>query len=383
MFPGFLRRQRAGSGISLFLTAILILAATAMPSRAEQAIPAKVDPRVELMGIIFRLAGNPEFNQGRLHAYEKEVDRAFAELGGHPAVVLARRLREDNGIGYGAVMALALHVTNPPELAERVPFDPLPSGLDPRWTADTAREFLQAARLFARDSHFMAFFSDHQGIHDLTINRLNIALDKVSMAAWCRAYFGAAPREAFSVEVGLINGPTAYGLRVVLPSGETERHSVIGAGQIDSAGMPEFSPDIMQTIIHEYLYTHVATLDLAGRDRLAAAGQALYAEVGPVLAGLGYNDWLAMVDESLVRALTIRWLAAGVAREQVTAAVDYQQKMGFYWIDGLDALLAEFEGQRTKYPTLAGFMPRISDYFTEYAADAVARIDAVEAGWGH
>ena len=36
-------------------------------------ITISVDPRVELIAIVFRLAGNPEFDHGTLRSYEKAV----------------------------------------------------------------------------------------------------------------------------------------------------------------------------------------------------------------------------------------------------------------------------------------------------------------------
>jgi hypothetical protein len=38
-------------------------------------IQVKTDPRVELMSIIFRMAGNPEYSMGRIVSYVQDVDR--------------------------------------------------------------------------------------------------------------------------------------------------------------------------------------------------------------------------------------------------------------------------------------------------------------------
>ena len=57
------------------------------------AIKIEVDPRVELIGIVFRLAGNYEFNQGRIRSYVKDIERQFGDFDGHPVVKLAARLR--------------------------------------------------------------------------------------------------------------------------------------------------------------------------------------------------------------------------------------------------------------------------------------------------
>lgn len=115
--------------------------------------------------------------------------------------------------------------------------------------------------------------------------------------------------------------------------------------------------------------------------RLDSAGKEFYPAVEPIMMGLGYDDWRALISETLVRAITIRWIAAGHEKELVPRAVDYQQKMGFYWLDGLNDLLAEYETQRGQYPTLGAFVPRLAAYLADYAKNADERIDAVEATW--
>ena len=79
-----------------------------------------VDPRVELMSIIFRLAGNNEYTQGRIPAYNTAIDGDFAPFRNHEAVRLARRLRDNDGVSYDAVMNMAVHVKDVESLAEHI-----------------------------------------------------------------------------------------------------------------------------------------------------------------------------------------------------------------------------------------------------------------------
>jgi hypothetical protein len=52
-------------------------------------ITIEVDPRVELIGIVFRLAGSPEFNDGTLRPYVKAIEKHFGDFDGHPVVKMA------------------------------------------------------------------------------------------------------------------------------------------------------------------------------------------------------------------------------------------------------------------------------------------------------
>ncbi len=370
---------------TVYSTFLIILSLSSLAAFADvgtpATIPVSVDPRVELLGVIFHLAGNPEYNMGKIPSYEEDIAKSFGAFKNHPAVVIAGELHKQKGISYDAVMSLALYVTDPPELSERMDFDPLPSTLDERWSTADARRFLVAARDFAVKAHFMEFFNKHSGLYSLTRNRMEIALRSEDLAAWCKGYFGIASGADFHLELGMLNGGASYGPRVSIPGQPTEFHSVLGVWQIDSAGMPEFSLDVLKTVVHEFLHSFVNPLTAAHQSELAPAGRKLFASVEPIMAGLAYGSWQTVLNESLVRAITIRWVAAQTDQDQASQAVVFQQKMGFYWIDGLNNLLVQYEGNRANYPVFADYLPTIKSYLDDYAAHVDERIDAVEAGW--
>ena len=79
-----------------------------------------VDPRVELLCIVFRLAGNPEYNRARIPAYVDDVERQFGPLRGHQVVALAKKLRQTRGISFDACMSLAVHLKDANTLEERI-----------------------------------------------------------------------------------------------------------------------------------------------------------------------------------------------------------------------------------------------------------------------
>lgn len=93
---------------------------------AATTIPVSVDPRVELISIIFRLAGNPEYNGCEIHSYSQDIKTHFAPFTGHQAVELARELRKNQGVSYDAPMGLAVHLSEGFDLEPRLPFTPLP-----------------------------------------------------------------------------------------------------------------------------------------------------------------------------------------------------------------------------------------------------------------
>ena len=62
------------------------------------------DPRVELMSLLFRLAGSPEYSRCIIKGYDRAIREHFAGFEVHPAVRMAAKLREARGVGFDAVM---------------------------------------------------------------------------------------------------------------------------------------------------------------------------------------------------------------------------------------------------------------------------------------
>ena len=96
--------------------ALLVLAAAPLAARAST-FDVEVDPRIELLGVVQRLAGRG--GAGADEAYTRELDGAFGRFKDHPAVKLyARILNKSPGVDplgidllyYSAPPALALDV---------------------------------------------------------------------------------------------------------------------------------------------------------------------------------------------------------------------------------------------------------------------------------
>ena len=158
----------------------------------QTSVTVMVDPRVELMSIIFRLAGNPEYNQGRVASYTKDVESHFGPFRKHRAVELARELCRKQGVSFDACMSMAVHLTDAYDLAEKVPFSPRPESLDGRWKPDEARAFLKAARKFVAEADFKSFLEEHRSLYDVTESRMKALLEKEGHTDWFDRFFGAA-----------------------------------------------------------------------------------------------------------------------------------------------------------------------------------------------
>lgn len=346
-----------------------------MSEAAEEAkqapIRVVVDPRVELMSVIFRLAGNREYNQGRVESYTKDVETQFGPFRQHRAVEMARNLRRQHGVSYDACMSMAVHLTDPLDLQERVPFAPRPEALDARWPPDEAREFLQAAKQFVREASFKEFIDKHRTLYDVAQSRMEATL-KDGHIDWFDRFFGARPAAQLTVVLGMLNGGQCYGPHFRSGDGKEELYCILGVWQTDSEGKPEFTPNMLKTVVHEFCHSYTNPVIDRHESELKAAGEKLFARVESAMQRQAYGNWKTMLYESLVRASTLRYVRQYDGPAAATAAAKQERMRGFAWVGELSALLGEYEAQRDRYPNLESFAPRLVAFFSEQASKQVA-----------
>lgn len=128
-----------------FLIAVLLLGLSPVTFAAKQVSPIQVqfDQRVELISIIFYLAGNKEYAQCRDAAYLKAVDKYFRNYRFHPAVQMAAGLRKREHIWFGSPISFAVHLTPPFQLLPGTRDHASGGSLDFRWTMSEAQAFAQ------------------------------------------------------------------------------------------------------------------------------------------------------------------------------------------------------------------------------------------------
>lgn len=328
----------------------------------------KMDPRVELMSLIFHLAGNPEYNQVKVPSYQKAVQDYFGKFKNHPVVRFARKLRRTRGVSFDAVVNMAIHVTDPYTLQEKVPFVPRPHDLDNRWRINEAREFLYLARDFVQQTRFKLFVDKYKKLYDTTVSRLQEIVQK-GYLDWFDNFCGQRPHASFTVVPGLLNNGHSYGVRVKLSDGNEELYCILGVWMRDNDGFPFFNSSILPTVVHEFCHSYVNPLVDKYGSQLKKAAQTIYPYVAQAMKEQHYLDWKIMMAESLVRACTIRYVLEVSGKEAAKKLILQEINNKFLWIKELSLLMGEYEIQRKKYPTLDSFFPRIIAFFNQYAGE--------------
>jgi hypothetical protein len=353
-----------------------LAASPPQPKTAE--IPVRVDERVELLSVLFRLAGAREYHlTADTVPYAKAVDEHFGPFAEHEAVKMAQRLRAQRGIGYDAVAWFALHLKGGPKLEPKVPFDRVPD-MEKRWTPAVAAEFLAAVQKFADDTKAFDFFRRHQDLYAKAAERLAAEVAKRPYRAWLDAFFGARPGADFCAIVGLLNGGSSYGSKVRYPDGREEISPILGAGnQFDASGLPAFGPGSSGLVAHEFCHAYCNPLVDRFADRLLPAGEKIFPRRAELMRPQAYGNARTMLYEAMVRACTHRFLVKYGTPREAEAQLRDEVGRGFFWTPELSKLLGEFEQARDQYPTLEAFMPRVIEFFNALAADLDQRMAAL------
>jgi hypothetical protein len=338
-----------------------------------------VDPRIELVSLLFRLAGNPEYSHCRVPSYAADIDKQFNGFRNHPAVQLARQLRQRRSISYDACMSLAVLLTASSEPRLSVPLDPWPDFLDHRWDAQSVNKFVAAAGQFVKDSGFNDFIKAHEGLYRTSESRMRFLMDREAHLAWFNHFFGERPKANFTLILGMLNGGSCYGPRSRDKIGTDELFCVLGVWATDDQGLPVFGKDILSTVVHEFCHSYANPIIDRHASELRDSGEQLYEPVAGRMRSQAYGNALTMLRESLVRASVVRYVSRYEGEKTAEREIREQQTRGFEWMKELSGLLVKYEAERYHYPTLESFSPRLVSFFRDYAGEFQKKHHQLEA----
>ncbi|MFN7791970.1 MAG: DUF4932 domain-containing protein, partial [Cyclobacteriaceae bacterium] len=115
-----------------------------------------VDKRVELLSIAFRLADSEEYSSTDNAKYANAIKSHFDKYKKHPLIEYIRQIRDSKGIGYDAVMSMAIYLNQVPSLDPIIPFNS--NVPDKRWDAETSNKFVTLLKQFYKDTDCNSFF---------------------------------------------------------------------------------------------------------------------------------------------------------------------------------------------------------------------------------
>ncbi|MDN3707021.1 DUF4932 domain-containing protein [Myroides ceti] len=326
----------------------------------------KADERVEILSIVFRLADSEEYSSERFKLYKDKIQSFYEPYQNHELIAFIKKLRNENGVGYDAVMSMAIHLDE--NLNPLIPFtDDIP---DERWGKDNAVEFVRLLKKFYQESNSKQFFKENKKLYTEVSERFLPIYEHLDRS-WYPKFYGKEPNENFIIINGLGNGGGNYGPSINLPNGKRDVYAIMGTWKTDSLGMAEFTiENYFPTLLHEFNHSFVNYLLQKNPEPFRANGEKIYKVVAGEMQNQAYADWETMVNEALVRAAVIKYMKDHhFSKEEIEKETNEQLNRGFIWIEDLLSELEQYGANRKKYPTLESYMPNLIKAYNRYADD--------------
>ena len=336
-------------------------------SFAQELKEPKIDERIELLSIVFRMADSEEYSAQSYKYYTDRIYNHFEPYKNHELMNFIKELRNTHSVGYDAVMAMAINIGPSPNFEPLQPFNSqIP---DSRWSKDRAMEFLTLLKKFYTDANCEAFFRQNRDLYIDAAKQYLPIYNKIDVA-WYEEFYGNKPDEDYNIILGLGNGYGNYGPRLDIPGQKKEVYAILGASAPDTLTLPQYSIDTnFPTLLHEFNHSFVNYFPHKYASQMKGAAK-MYKKVSTQMQTQAYASWQTMYNESLVRAAVIKYMKDHQFEQSaIDAEVLEQLNRGFIWINDLVAELENYDDNRKQYPTLESYSPNLILFFNKWAKE--------------
>lgn len=346
-------------------TRTLVAAGTETPPVTEQGHNTEpyFSETVELMGLLWRLAGSSEYSECQVRTVASSADNYFASMIDHQAVKLANQYRQQS-IVYDAVTGYANQlVIN--DLGV-ISFDPdylegSNTSFD-RWSNQQKNEMLAAVNDFYEKSNFHDWFVSTQTEQQQAIVSFKKACDMDY--TWFDSYYGKNNKVSSRIILSFMIGNSNNGISLKRKDGTLLLTPVLGAlSQMN--GKVIFFGD-MGLIVHEFSHPYCNPLIEANWLSISNKAEEVYSKVSSIMQNQAYSNAMTMMYETLVRASTIRYMLTHNQENLVEEAILNEERNGFMLVRTLVKTLEKYEQSSGKYAALADFMPVIVDAINQF-----------------
>ncbi len=334
----------------------------------QKGIVFSIDPRVELYNVMNMLAGIPTIT-ANCTAYKQEILEHFVPFKQHPGLQFFIRCRM-KGWGVDNPIFFMLHLNHSLKLQP---------GMDPGIAKgaggmDTIQQLAVAVKQFCEDSRFAEFFNAHAPFYQMILQNTQYHFRNFDEKTRLERYYGQQ-HAGYNIILNLLEGEGNFGPSIQTPKGR-QLYAVISPNG-SQGELPSFTPSfsIYNLIYHEFSHSFINYL-VHTEDVVPT--QHLWEPIKPSMAQQGYDNWLTVVQEHLVRAATIR-LAAQRFGEAIAQRYFHKLEIGrrFIYIDALCARLQQYEQQRQRYPHFSGFFPSILPCLDSITPNDITRLQAL------
>ena len=314
----------------------------------------KVDKRVELLSIIVRFAG---FEINNYQSYTNKIDEYFNPYRDHELILFTKEVLFEKGIIFD-VMGVAIYIDeniNPLVEPDKIPYLK-------QWKKEDADKFVELLKKFYHDTKCEIFFNNNENLYAEASKRFLPIYEALDLT-WYSSFYGKEPEEDFIIINAMALGGANYGPSLDIPNQKRKVYAILGTRRVDSLDieMPIFiKEEYLPTIIHEFNHSFCNDLIIKNEEAFKNSGEKIFEKVKTEMAPQGYNNWLTVSYEALVRAAVIKYMKDhNFTKDEIEAEINSQIARKFLWITELVAELDNYSKNRNQYPTLESYMPNI------------------------
>ena len=308
-----------------------------------------VDARVELVSIIPLLApwsSVPE--RMRDYPYLREVYEYFSEWKDHEVIQLFTELMY-RGFSVDALLGLATHLSDPPELEVRVDYSDYI--LEKAHGRENVEKLVEKLRAFCGDAHFVEFYSRHEDLYSKVSEALGSEVRAERVVEALEDFFSMA-MDCYHV-IPLLTLEGNFGYR--LGSGEGVHAFAFVMPTDVIKGVPTFK-GARVAVEHELIHAFLNPLAERYRDAVNEYLKAL----GPLKEGLGkygYGRAVLIFNEHLVRAcnIALEELYMGLPKERVARWIKVEEERGFRLIRVFYEAVRRYTAKKAEYRSFENF----------------------------
>lgn len=329
------------------------------------ALDVKVAEPIELMSVLARTAGYDEYCKNGAREYTKDVDEHFGKYSDHSAVRYMKEIRENYGVAYDAVMAIAINLCiENGHVCWR--YDG--KGLTERRASQMDKvAFIAKVDSFYQQTGFHKFFLNHVSLYNKVCDAFRKNVLSQFDSTWYARFYAKEAQEDFNIVIGCVNSAGNYGPHIDLKGHRKQNYAIIGL-TIGDDGQPKFG-ETLSTLVHEFCHSFcprdIVRGDTALQKKFDKAMQYIWFTTNIAMRNNSYGNKLTIVNESLVRASTICYLIEH-GNKGIFGEVVNQINRGFRWLPGLIKLLRKYEKNRDKYKSIDDLCPEIVNYLYDF-----------------
>lgn len=335
---------------------VVLLCSLVISTSLSAQLPLDFDECVDLMSVVWRLAGADEYQRCSVTPYIEEVDRYFSPFAEHPAVQLAKKY-SNNNVGYDAVAVYGAHLDV--DGNGNVVFDDtLIRDFDSRWSESMQFEFLETLNSFYKESDFRKWFDSTKQVREESIQAFSAISSSIDMD-WYGRFFNPDGAD-FRITLCILAGQNNYGVSLKTKDGKFLLSPVISCASYGDGKISYDANMVLPIVVHEFCHAYCNSLIDANWNEISDMAGELYKLNRKTLVRQAYSSPVIMMYETFVRSCVIRYMIDHF-REKVSvgALIKEEEDRGFSLARTMVEKLTGYEREKEKYPRMESFMPEL------------------------